>query len=314
MGPDQLFKEVLQAYLEDFLQLFFPDVAEHLDLATRRFLDKEFFTDTGKGNRREMDVVAQFQTHEGSPEIVLVHVEIERKKSRELPKRMFQYYSMLRQRHGAPVFPVVVYLSGGREGLVEEEYRESLFGTEVIQFCYKSVRLAKLDAGEYVGKGTSLSAALAALMDRRKSGDSLLLRASMMQQVVESDRNNAAKFLLQNLIGTYFQLSADEKKSFNELLLKKEYREVREMELTWADEMRKEGREKGRKEGRQEGRQAGLLAGKRETLLRLLDTKFGPLPEHTLSLVQAMESVDELDDYLDRILEAKSLAEMGLVG
>ena len=54
MGHDQLFKEVLKAYFREFLQLFFPDVAEHLDFETRRFLDKEHFTDTTKGSRREI--------------------------------------------------------------------------------------------------------------------------------------------------------------------------------------------------------------------------------------------------------------------
>ena len=92
------------------------------------------------------------------------------------------------------------------------------------------------------------------------------------------------------------------------------------MEVTWADEIREEGREKGLKQGlkqglergREEGRQAGLVAGKRETLLQLLATKFGTLPGETTLRVQSMGSLDELDRYLDRLLTAKSLDEMGL--
>ncbi len=91
------------------------------------------------------------------------------------------------------------------------------------------------------------------------------------------------------------------------------------MEVTWADEIREEGREKGleqglekgREEGREQGREEGLVAGKRETLLHLLATKFGTLPGETALRVQAMESPDELDRYLDRLLTAKSLDEMG---
>ena len=84
------------------------------------------------------------------------------------------------------------------------------------------------------------------------------------------------------------------------------------MEVTWADEMREEGRKEGLEKGLEKGRHAGLVAGKRDTLLQLLATKFGSLPEETTFRVQAMESLDELDRYLGRVLSANSLDEMGL--
>jgi len=132
----------------------------------------------------------------------------------------------------------------------------------------------------------------------------------MKQRVAKSERKPAKKFLLLNLIETYFKLTAAQKEIFDRLQSKKEYREAKEMELTWADEMREEGLRKGLEKGREEG----LITGKRETLLRQLVTKFGPLPERTKSRVRAMDSVDELDVYVDRVLTAKSLEEMGLGG
>jgi hypothetical protein len=41
-------------------------------------------------------------------------------------------------------------------------------------------------------------------------------------------------------------------------------------------------------------------------------TKFGPVPEELSALIQGLESLEELDRYLDRLLTAKSLAEMQL--
>jgi flagellar biosynthesis/type III secretory pathway protein FliH len=104
------------------------------------------------------------------------------------------------------------------------------------------------------------------------------------------------------------------------LLSTKGYREVEEMEVTWADKMmekgrvegRAEGREQGREEGREQGLKAGVIEGKRETLLRLLTAKFGSILEETRSRVQALESVVELDAYLDRVITAESIGEMGL--
>ncbi len=78
------------------------------------------------------------------------------------------------------------------------------------------------------------------------------------------------------------------------------------MQMTWAEKIENQGREEGLKEG--------LLEGKREALLRQLETKFGPLTEETISRVRAVQSVQELDSYLDRVLVAASLDDMGLRG
>ncbi len=88
------------------------------------------------------------------------------------------------------------------------------------------------------------------------------------------------------------------------------------MEVMWADRMRtkweKEGWEKGEKEGEKKGLIDGKREGKRETLLRLLTKKYGPLSEEVTTRVRSLESVDELDAYLDRVLTATSLEEMEL--
>jgi flagellar biosynthesis/type III secretory pathway protein FliH len=80
------------------------------------------------------------------------------------------------------------------------------------------------------------------------------------------------------------------------------------MEFAWADKLREEGHQKGRLEGLDEG----LLKGKRDTLLRLMMAKFGPLSEELATRIQGLESLEELDQYLDRLVTASSLAEMQL--
>ncbi len=136
MGHDQLFKRFFHEFLQDFLELFYPDVAARLDFTTLEFLDKELFTDFPDGDVREADVVARVETHEGTPEIILIHVEIQSRPERDFPYRMFQYHALLRFKYGVPVFPVAVYLQGG-SGLTDEEYREALFGEVQLRFRYE---------------------------------------------------------------------------------------------------------------------------------------------------------------------------------
>ncbi len=94
----------------------------------------------------------------------------------------------------------------------------------------------------------------------------------------------------------------DEKETerFRRFLSIRGYREVEEMEVTWADKMMEKGRVEGREQGREEGREKGLeeghvqglkdgvLEGKCETLLRLLTAKFGSVSEETRSRVQTL--------------------------
>ena len=107
----------------------------------------------------------------------MIHLEVQARSQRDFPRRMFQYYAFLSVRYAVPVFPVVLYLRGGK-GLREEEYRLSLFGREQLRFRYESVGLESLSASEYVGRGP-LGAALSALMDRASVEDALRLRADV---------------------------------------------------------------------------------------------------------------------------------------
>jgi hypothetical protein len=263
---------------------------------------------------READLVAQVKTLEGEPELLLVHLEVQANRERDFEASMYEYYALLWLRHRLPILPIVVYLAGGSEGTPQEIYRVSLLGREVLTFTYECVRLPALDAGQFATMENPLAAALAALMARSAVSDSLILRAVMLKRIARSGLDDARKFLLLNLVETYFALAGDEADAFSRLLARAEFREVPEMQVTWADRMKEEGRKAGREEGREEGWEAGALEAKREILLRQLTRKFGPLPEELTARVMTLPSAGQLDAYLDRLLTARSLEEMGLEG
>jgi len=81
-----------------------------------------------------------------------------------------------------------------------------------------------------------------------------------------------------------------------------EYRKVQDVELTWADELRMEGHEKG------------VIQGKREALQRLLIAKFGPLSAEVEAHDDSVSSAGALDHYLDRVLTAAAIEDVGLLG
>jgi len=116
------------------------------------------------------------------------------------------------------------------------------------------------------------------------------------------------------------RLSPAEEVRFRRLMERPENKEVKAMRKTWSEELMEKGEKRGEKRGEMRGEKRGEMRGekrgekraKRETLLRLLRAKFGAVPKEAEKRVQAIEKAARLDELLDRILTARSLAEMNL--
>jgi hypothetical protein len=175
---------------------------------------------------------------------------------------MFEYFILLWAKHRVPIFPVAVYLRGGRSAVMNEKFVMGRFGREQLRFQFPAVALARFEALEYVEKGDAVAAALAPLMSRRRAGPSVELKLSMMERVVKSRLDEARKFLLLNLIEANFKLGAGDKRELERRLSEERYREVRKMQLTWAEKLERKVRKEGREEGREEGLKDGLKEGR----------------------------------------------------
>lgn len=78
------------------------------------------------------------------------------------------------------------------------------------------------------------------------------------------------------------------------------------MELTWAGKIEAKGREQGRAEGG--------LAATRRLIIRQLEHRFGLLPEPARNRLERLDDQRELDRLSEQLLDAGSLAELGLGG
>ena len=105
---DRIFKELLTTFFSDFVGTFLPDVATYLDLDSVVFLDKQVFTDVTDGEQHEVDLVVQGR-FKGQDSFFLVHVEQQAQPQAEFGRRMFRYLARLHEKHGLPVYPVVVF-------------------------------------------------------------------------------------------------------------------------------------------------------------------------------------------------------------
>jgi hypothetical protein len=88
------------------------------------------------------------------------------------------------------------------------------------------------------------------------------------------------------------RLSETEEEEFRRLIRREELQEVTQM-LTIYEER-------------------GISKGKRDALLKQLRFKFGDVPEAVSAKVQVIDTEAELDTLLERVLQANTLADMGL--
>ena len=90
--------------------------------------------------------------------------------------------------------------------------------------------------------------------------------------------------------------------------------ETREVYMTAAEELRAEGREIGRREGRREGQREGniegRIAGKQDTLVRLIERRFGALEFGAKQKISSCRDLKRLDRAIDLFLDAESIAEI----
>lgn len=288
---DQFFKHLFQEFFEDLLRIVAPELASRLRVDEPEFLESELFTGFPTGKRRYLDLVARVGTLEGEPELVLVHVEVERQARKAMGHRLLDYAIQLWLEHHRPVVPVVVYLRGGKADVHRQEVRIEVFGESFFSFTYLAFGLSRSRAEAYLVRPEPLAWGLAGLM-RRGELSSARHKLACLKPISKAELSDKQRYLLVNCVETYVQLDGPAREEYRSLLAEEGDEEMATMEMTWAGRLREEG--------------------KRELLLEQLERRFGPLPQATVRRIRAISSSQELSRLAGRVLDAPSLEELGL--
>ena len=225
----------------------------------------------------------------------MIHVEIEARSRPELGLRLAGYYMQLRLRHGRPVIPIALCLRRGRGGVSVEQVSDAELGPEIACFRYYAFGLAGCRAEDYLDRAEPLAWALAALMQPAALSPAEH-KLACLRRIAVARLDDLPRFLLVNCVETYLQLEGRDAAELEALEADSGDEEVRTMRKTWAEQLEEKGMEKG----------------VRQTLLRQLGARFGPLTEEVRRRVEAIRSVERLNEMAEQILVARSLEEMGL--
>lgn len=290
---DRLFKELLETFFADFVELFFPQVYAEMDLGQINFLQQEVFTDVTRGDKHRVDILAETRL-KGEPGIVLVHVENQAQPQAGFAERMFVYFSRLYQRYRCRILPIAVF------SYPEKRDEADLFQVEfpfmsVLKFHFLKLELKKHNWREYIRGNNPIAAALLSKMGYREE-ERVQIKLEFLRMLVRMELDPARQTLLTGFFETYLPLSAGEEEQLEAAmgnLNKEEAEKMLELTTSWE--------RKGKMEGKMEG-QADIL-------LRQLGKKFCPVPADVEAAVRKMPA-EKLEQLAEAIFELESLAEV----
>jgi hypothetical protein len=114
-------------------------------------------------------------------------------------------------------------------------------------------------------------------------------------------------------VAALYDRAAAHEATLRNLLQRKGYTSLEEIEEKAIKKGRREGSKKGNqrglKKGRVEGRVEGLVEGQRRTILRILTTRFGDVPKGAVQRIEGA-SLELLDEITERLVTAPTLTDV----
>jgi Domain of unknown function (DUF4351) len=132
-------------------------------------------------------------------------------------------------------------------------------------------------------------------------------KLACLQRIAAAPLGDLHRFLLVNCVESYLQLTGRDAEELAALQARGNAKEVRSMgtrRLSWAEQFEEKGWYKGV--------ESGVEMGARQMLLRQLGARFGPLSDDVKQRVEAIHSVERLNEIAEHLLVARSLEEMDL--
>ena len=307
---DSPWKEAVESYFPEFIAFYFPEASRQIDWARGyQFLDQELraVVQDAELGKRFVDKLAKVALLDGSERWVYVHLEVQGSAQAEFAERMFVYNYRLYDRYRQPVASLAVLAD------TTANWRPNHFGFAVLG-CEHELRFPAVKLLDY--------AAQQDLLYSNPNPFALVTLAHLLTQATRQDMNArfAAKWKLvqllyqrgwgkQQVIDLFSVL--DWMMRLPEQLKRSLWHNIEVLEeqekMRYVTSVEQIGIEKGLLLGRLEGEQSGIAKGEAYALRRLLQKRFGPLSDDVLARLQAA-SIDELELWLDRALDADSLA------
>lgn len=290
---DRLFKELLENFFVEFMELFFKEASCFIDFSHLKFLSQEVFTDVTVGEKRAVDILVETKLRD-EKQVILVHVESQAYVQKEFAERMFIYFSLLYQKYRCKVLPIAIF-SYDKMHDEPDTFELGFSFLDVLKFNFYKLELRKLNWREFIKSDNPVAAALLSKMGYRKE-EKVQVKLEFLHMLTRLKLDPARTELIGGFFHRYLKLNQQEQKQFEEevsRLGKKEAELIMQLTTPW--------HEKGRIEGK--------IEGKVEIVLRLLKKRFGEVPEDIEKGVKSL-AADRLGEVGEALFDINTLDDL----
>jgi len=301
---DSPWKNTLARFFPEFMQFFFPRAHRGIDWARGYvFLDKELqrsVRDSTLG-RRYVDKLVQVHRKGGGEDWLLIHVEVQGQSEQAFAERLFTYHYRLFDRYHRAVVTQVV-LADTSADFHPREFRYSNWGCE-LRLRFPTVKLLELATRQQRLERSRnpfalvVAAHLAAQRTAHDPGQRFDSKLGLLRRLYARGWERQAILELLRFIDWVLELPTALEGQF--------WNEVRQLEekpmgryITSLERM-----------AIRRGMEQGRLEGQSELIYRLLQHRFGPLPDWVLPRLSEA-SAEKLLHWGERLVEASSLEEV----
>ena len=305
---DSPWKEVIESFFPRFLEFFFPDAYAVIDWERGyEFLDTELqqLEPDAEIGKRLVDKVAKVWLLNGEEAWVLVHVEVQGQYDSEFAQRMYTYNYRLFDRHQKPVISLAV--------LADEEasWRPSSYGY-LLGGCRVSLEFPVAKLLDYEAQWENLEqstnpfsvvvmAHLKTKATHRNPESRLNWKLSLVRRLFERGYSREDILGLFRFIDWIMVLPEELARSFKQEL--RSYEEVQRMRyVTSIERLAKE-----------EGIEEGMLLTNRENVIKILQTRFGVVPEPVVEVINGIENMSMLETLFTSAITIGSIEEFQMV-
>ncbi|MGB6976916.1 MAG: hypothetical protein WBE18_05640 [Gammaproteobacteria bacterium] len=277
---DSAWKDVIDAYFPEFMNFFYPTLAEKINWAAGyEALDKELQTLSSKSKigKRYVDKLMRMQLLKSK---LLAHIEVQGMGIPEFNRRLFEYYYRIYDRCEQPIITLVI-LADDNPNWRPNCYQANVEGIDVLTFQFLPIKLLDYQTQTNMLENTTnpfgiiVLAHLAGLKTRKDPKARFDSKLNLTRRLYERNLGKEDILTLYKFIDWVMPLPEALEVRYNETIQKLE----EEHTMSYITSAERIGIKKGIQEGMQLGIQQGMQKGERLFLLQQLIYKFGKVPD-----------------------------------
>jgi len=315
-NDDSVWKEILDRFLEEFFQFFFPWVHRDIDWSRQPiFLDKELqaiLRGVPRG-RQYVDKLVKVHLRTGEEAWIFIHLEIEGRAGPGFSPRMRRYNLRISERYGEEVvsFALLTH-AGARHRLEPYDYKR--WGFRKL-FQFPGVKISSYRGQEEKLERSRNPFALLVLahLRRQEAGKDAARKLSVKKEMVRLlyERGFQRRDIMHlfKFLDWLVRLPPELDERFEGWISDYERRKA----VPYVTSIERIGRKRGHKEGRKEGRKEGLEEGLAEAVEAVLNARFGKRGIQLLLSIDLPKDSRRLRRLHRDLLDAHSLREAAIL-